>query len=404
MSIQQILAESMGLEATVINTVDSDDSIIAIESTSAMGDAELEMAESEVAIEITERTMAGLEGLAAAIEVEQANGGMDEAAARGMDAAVKSVLGFFDGRTTKPMPSVESFSGDGGRVTATGYALEGIRDTIANMWESIMRLIVKAVDAIKKFFAANFTQLGRIEGAAKSLKERAANSKGTPKEKEIDFANTSYLKNASGKVVGSDPGVVGDIGKMLDGSYGTLDNALGAILAKKSFSLAELKGSVKAANAVAAKGKFKDIPGGWETTCKVPSTDDGTQLFTFSSGTIKDPKGKVKTIGSSEIAAVCTAIGSSAPEMAKAVKEMNKMMDETSKRLNQVGATALKDSRLKDNATSEASVDIKRGLSMLNRAFSTARSIQGARVRVGTKFLASSLSYCKACYDNLETK
>jgi hypothetical protein len=409
MSIQNILATAMAAKVSQESETEEvvlDEVLMSLDQSEDMVDAELELSEVEGALEITENTEVALESLAEAVIASQENGGLDAQSAALLNVATAAIMAPFGGQTSSPMPGMESYEGDGGRATATQVALEGIKETLANMWETIMRLVTKAVEAIKKFFTANFTQLGRIEKAAKGLGDKAGKSKGVPKEKELEFKNAAALKSGSKDDAGLNPSTIAGLEKSMAGSFGGLVSLTDNILSVKATDYDGMKVAVKKANKDAAGTKFNDIPAAYEIEVDAPKGDDdnGTKLFSLKVKEVKDAKGKLKALDASTIASLCGAIEKAAPAMAKTAKAMDKVVSDLKKEMDKNGSELLKEARTKTDADSSEAVSIKRAMSMSNKAFGLGRQLAAYQVKYGVKVLAASLQFAKASYDNLEVK
>lgn len=157
MSINQILQESLKQvaleseeEVVAISDDDLDEAIDGFEE----DDTGAELVQIDGAIETTANAITGMESLQDAVLECQKNGGMDAQSATLLHAAVESIMAPFGGAAaiSKPLPSLESYEGDGGRAAATGYALEGIGEVLKNLWEAFVGMLTKAAAAVKTWF------------------------------------------------------------------------------------------------------------------------------------------------------------------------------------------------------------------------------------------------------------
>lgn len=109
---------------------------------------------------------ASLESLLAADER-----GLDRVAAEGYTIAARAVLG-----DAMPMPvaSLESFGGATESAHATKVTMEGIVSGAKKLWETIKRVVVNAIRAVKDFFAKIFTGVDGLNKNINALTAKVA--------------------------------------------------------------------------------------------------------------------------------------------------------------------------------------------------------------------------------------
>lgn len=146
-------------------------------------EADLEVAESNDTIEEAVTAIEELTDLAEVAEGSIEEGeGLSEDAAEIAEVAVEAIcarLGYKPAK--KVIPALESFGGASSRLDATKYALEGIKETIAKIWE-----------AVKNFFKGIWTKIvalwKQLFDAATKVQARA-----TTLNKKIDEAVKANL-------------------------------------------------------------------------------------------------------------------------------------------------------------------------------------------------------------------
>lgn len=103
------------------------------------------------------------------------------------------------GQTSEDLlPAVESYIGRGSQI-----ALEGIRETIRNFWETIKRGIEKIWNLLKRYYRSMTSRLSSVVKSAKELKEKADKntSKSPGDTKKVKVSATSVgLLSADSKI------------------------------------------------------------------------------------------------------------------------------------------------------------------------------------------------------------
>lgn len=109
--------------------------------------------------------------------------GMDQVAVEQLNRRLARVAAKrgFDISATRGVFSKESFTGTASnRRRATEYALEGLVDTIKQMWERIKAAVKAMWEGIKKFWKEHLSTMGRLIKALKKVKQRIKDAKGNP--------------------------------------------------------------------------------------------------------------------------------------------------------------------------------------------------------------------------------
>lgn len=159
-------AFSLQNDAPAEEELNDDQTVAALEEDNS------EIVESLAVVESEENMITDLEERAevaeeieATIEQMVANGeGLDRNTALAYQQAFKGLVGSV---LPNPVQSLESFGGDSQRLEATRRTQEGIAETLKKIWAAIKAAVLRAVAAIKDFFAKLF-------GGVESLKKRVA--------------------------------------------------------------------------------------------------------------------------------------------------------------------------------------------------------------------------------------
>ena len=194
-----------------------------------------------VAIEEAVDAAGRLEDTADVLQDAVDNGqGLDESAARMTEVAVEAIMARigYVGAGKKIVPSVESFGGSNTRVHSTRASLEGVMDTVKEVWKKVKDWLKALWVKITDFFGKFFDNTEKVKKAVESTRERVNELSGkTPKEKEIDckaladgfsikgkfepkniaevFANHAALTSASNNVTKALEYGVGMLNKMV---------------------------------------------------------------------------------------------------------------------------------------------------------------------------------------------
>lgn len=117
-------------------------------------------------IEEMEEIAEGMESLRDALAASLESGGLDTQSAVMTRLALGSYTTRLGLEADKVLPSLESFGGDSGRLSATQVSMESIGETLKKIWAAVRAAVERAIKAISDFFA-------KIFGATKKVKERA---------------------------------------------------------------------------------------------------------------------------------------------------------------------------------------------------------------------------------------
>lgn len=151
-----------------------------------------EIEEVEDAMDDAEDAVAAMEALVEKVEGYLANGGMSPETADMVNFSMECIGGRY-GVKMPTMPAMEDFDEAGGRVTATGFALEGLKENLKKWWEGIQNWVKKWIGKFQAFVQTHLSEAGRLKKAAVNLKAKyAKRAKGdktfTPKEAEIKIS------------------------------------------------------------------------------------------------------------------------------------------------------------------------------------------------------------------------
>ncbi|WP_257292803.1 hypothetical protein [Endozoicomonas sp. ONNA1] len=148
-----------------------------------MVELNVEVARTEQGIEEMSEIVASLESIAEAAEASLEDGGLDRHSAVMMKLAVSQQTSrLFDGEI---VPSMESFGGASERLAATRVSVEGIKETIEDIWKSIKENILKLKKKIQLWFVKVFAASSKLVKKAKAIADKASNASGTAKESKI---------------------------------------------------------------------------------------------------------------------------------------------------------------------------------------------------------------------------
>lgn len=141
------------------------------EALADQAEAEGEVKEVEETHDQLKRAADSLESIALSMESALNDGGLHPQAAKFMQIAVESQLNAI-GVEQPVIPSLESFGGMSARMRATQVSLEGIKETIAKVWEQIVAILKKLRDAAIAFFKRVFTSVGRLRDYLEALEKK----------------------------------------------------------------------------------------------------------------------------------------------------------------------------------------------------------------------------------------
>ena len=201
------------LENEIIEPVEApqDERVVELEEQVAQGEVAEASQEVEEAGDTVDEAVTAIEELSEVADVmadsAEEGEGLTEDAAEIAEVAVEAIcarLGYKPSK--KPIPSMEAFGSTSSRLDATKYALEGIADTIRNIWNAIKGFFGRIWEGIKGLWARLFDAGTKIKVRAEKLDEKLKAAEDgkfeADKEKKIDAAKFCTVFNAkSGDVV-----------------------------------------------------------------------------------------------------------------------------------------------------------------------------------------------------------
>jgi hypothetical protein len=426
-TFREIAMESDEENAVVISDAELDDTIDGFEEE----DAGAELSEIEGAIDVTSSAIDGMEALHDAVEECQKNGGLDSQAAALLNVAVESVMRPFGGTTSKSMPALESYEGDGGRATATGFALESIADTLKNMWEAIVGMMVKAAAAVKAWFIEKFNKFKRIESAANALAKKAGDSKATAKKEDSIPAGAAGIFGGDLKM-NVIKGISGDVKSTIDGFSKSSTNAV-TVAMKADISdtgsintfVAAHKEAVKKRNGEFNSGSWIHAPSSApikassgsvlfvhknsvmsssaELYASIPDNEEGTGAIVVTLAPNKNTKSKdkIKALSKEEVISYSKAVADEAKSLYTMSGVIMHIFEKNNK-AKAAGEKLVNASRKADNVNAETRVALKSTLSMMHNLVSVERNVAVKMTAQGGTVLSAVLSFANSSLKNLK--
>lgn len=210
---------------------DAQPDIAATQTELEAGVSDQDMVQTEVedmtaAIESAIDEAGNLEEIEDTLEESVESGeGVSEDTARVVDVAVESMrlrLQMPESiRSSRIVPSLESFGSTASRLTATQIALEGIVDTLKKVWETIKRVAAQVWEKIKSFLTGLFRSTGMLKKHLEALKAKAsAVSAGAKPAKDKLDSKSLALSLGDGKAANLSTAneMAGNAEKILDAS------------------------------------------------------------------------------------------------------------------------------------------------------------------------------------------
>jgi hypothetical protein len=145
----------------------------------------------EDAIDQVQDISEGLETIRDNIALCLKNGGMNRQTAEMAKLAIKATEGRWARRSN--MPSMESFEESGGRMSATGYALEDVKEKLKYYWGKVVTFIKNWIAKIALFINKHASSAGFLSKSAKSLAAKAEKHTGKPGD-AIKMSPSQYVK------------------------------------------------------------------------------------------------------------------------------------------------------------------------------------------------------------------
>lgn len=167
------------------------------------GDAGAQVDRVDADIDEAVSTVDTLEGISEAVEASLDEGGMSESAAGGLRVAVEQMLNRIGyPLTAKRYPAMENFSVVGpDRVKSTKIVLEGLKETIANIWAAIVNAFNNAVQWIKTFYKHLTDGAAGTRARAEKLAEAAKGFAGKSGSGTVNGAFVRQLFGGSGGAI-----------------------------------------------------------------------------------------------------------------------------------------------------------------------------------------------------------
>lgn len=216
MSISAILAASLGQEENVVidASVENEYAGLGLEALEEFADvsceAEVELVQIEAAIEITQMTVASMEGIQDLLARSAEEGGLDAAGAALVAVATNAITAPFGGEAAIEMPALESFEEDGGRMTGTVAMENKALNFIKDLWASLLKMMKNARVAIGKFLDGTFSKVARLQKAADAIAAKASKAEGKPEAKSVKIGRAQYLYDGQGV----SKNLAGDVSKL----------------------------------------------------------------------------------------------------------------------------------------------------------------------------------------------
>lgn len=155
-------------------------------------------------MEAAHSDMARLQGLAEGLEgLVEVCGHIKEASATDIclvESAAELALVGSEVAVEEIMPGLESNVG-------STVGVEGIKEVIKNIWESMVKMLKKIWKKVQEFFASIFKAVPRLRKAAEKLRKRAEEAAGKTSEEtkvEVGRLNSVFCKGANYDVIQSD--------------------------------------------------------------------------------------------------------------------------------------------------------------------------------------------------------
>lgn len=212
----------------------------ALEVTEAAGEVE----QQEEAAEQLEEAAATMESIYQSLQASLENGGMSADAAVYLNHAVTATLRSVGVRNTK-LPSLESYGGATGRLTATKLSMESVADWLKSLWTAIKNAVIKAIAWVKDFFAKLFGGAEKLIKRVEELEKEAAKMKSEKPESKIQFRSVSKLHTtgkADAKAFQDGLDVTKDVIATAYTSLPAISKEMNGIYADKMGKLAKAKG------------------------------------------------------------------------------------------------------------------------------------------------------------------
>jgi len=304
----------------------------------------------QAATDEAEDTAAALESFIVALEGFQTDGGLDAKGAMLLHLSVEHLLNRVGSSTAAmAIPSMENFGGTGSRTQAGVIALENLREELGKIWKAIVEAIKKAAAWVAGYWMKVFGAAENVIKRAKGLEERARQTTGQAKNKEIEdsgiaakiFTNggasvasgLAVLKEVTGAIVTRGAEHSGEVGKKAVEAVKALDaKNLPEILklcepipGSEKLADPQAKGIAAAPEGLAVYGT-KELPGNYAVISWVPAgekaslTDKTKQLSGVAYKTVQINKGakadgKLAVLSQADAGSICKQVVAIAEEL-----------------------------------------------------------------------------------------
>lgn len=197
--------------------------LIEVNDSAAEGEAR------EDAIEEAVEVVDGIEEDVEELEVAAENGGIDQYAASFLMRKTNDNLARIGMAPVRSVAS-ESFGSASSRVRMTQVAMESLRDKARQVWEAIINAIKKAAKWIKGHFLKHFGAFEKLEGRAKALQEKAANTTGKAEESKFENDRLAAALHVERNITFAGIKDSLDIAVNVVSSYGKLESATASVV------------------------------------------------------------------------------------------------------------------------------------------------------------------------------
>tara|TARA_B100000700_G_scaffold288181_1_gene344447 strand:+ start:9449 stop:10759 length:1311 start_codon:yes stop_codon:yes gene_type:complete len=142
---------------------------------------------------------AGLESICGAASATIPEGGLKRSGAAMLHVAVEGYANRL-GLEESFVPGIESFGSEGEAITATQVSVEGIKETIQRVWEAVKAAVLKAIEAVKAWFAKFFINAEKIKARAEAIKAGVKDKTGDAKESKVSVGSAVAKLHKGGKL------------------------------------------------------------------------------------------------------------------------------------------------------------------------------------------------------------
>lgn len=258
------------------------------------GADEVAQANDEISdeVETVEGAQAALESIQEILHVARQNGGLDKNGARLANNFANYAYQTIGVKRPLAMPAMESFDVAGSRATATGIAMEDIKEQIKKIWDMIVKGVQQAGTWIAEFVQKVLSANARMKSRAEKLLQVAEGLEGAPKQTQVGSAAlvvAMSVGSGPSKNVASDLAAVNkfaseaassktvntlrDVERELDKEYDRVFSSA----SKGEDASGDFEGVRKAIVAIVGQGLKANTDG---QQLGAPAAPEGTDLFT----------------------------------------------------------------------------------------------------------------------------